>query len=144
MAGRSLFLKRVPKASNSNSTNSAWAAGELASGSMNPQHFKLLSDCSDLHRHLITLAFAQHGPAQRRFDADDLNKLSAADQLHAAPIRAQKELLLLVGGIDQADQRAELYAFAGVVGERTELPPSGHRLADDVGATGLAGSQVGS
>ena len=79
---------------------------------MHPQHLKLLSDWSDLYRHLITLAFTQHGPAQRGFAADDLNDLSAADQLHAAPIRAKKELLLLVVGIDQADQRAELYTFA--------------------------------
>ena len=50
--------------------------------------------------HLITLAFTQHGPAQRGFAADDLNELSAADQLHAAPIRAKKELLLLIVGID--------------------------------------------
>jgi hypothetical protein len=73
---------------------------------MNPQHLKLLSDWSDLYRHLITLAFTQHSPAQRGFAADDLNELSAADQLHASPIRAEKELLLLVVGIDQADQRA--------------------------------------
>ena len=69
-------------------------------GSVNPQHLKLLSDCSDLYRHIITLAFAQHGPAQRGLHADDLNHLSAAAQLHAAPIRAEKELLLLVVGID--------------------------------------------
>ena len=37
---------------------------ELARESMNPKHFKLLSDWSDLYRHLVTLAFAQHGPAQ--------------------------------------------------------------------------------
>ena len=110
---------------------------------MNPQHLELLSDWSDLYRHLITLAFAQHGPAQRGFAADDLNELSAADQLHAAPIRAEKELLLLVVGIDQADQRAELYTFAGVVGARAELAPIGHRLADGFGATSLAGGQVG-
>ena len=47
--------------------------GERACGSMNPQHLKLLSGQSDLYRHLITLAFAQHGPAQRGFAADDLN-----------------------------------------------------------------------
>ena len=111
---------------------------------MNPQHLKLLSDWSDLHRHLITFAFTQHGPAQRGFAADDLNELSAADQLHAARIRADKELLLLVGGIDQADKRAELYSFAGVVGPREEVAPIGHRLADSVGATSLAGGQVGS
>ena len=110
---------------------------------MNPQHLKLLSDWSDLYRHLITLAFTQHGPAQRGFAADDLNELSAADQLHAAPIRAEKELLLLVVGIDQADQRAELYTFAGVVGARAELAPIGHRLADGFGATSLAGGQEG-
>ena len=108
---------------------------------MNPQHLKLLSDWSDLYRHLITLAFTQHGPAQRGFDADDLNELSAADQLHAAPIRAEKELLLLVVGIDQADQRAELYTFAGVVGVRAELAPMGHGLADGFGATSLASGQ---
>ncbi len=55
---------------------------------MNPQHLKLLSDWRDLYRHLIALAFAQQGPAQRGFAADDLN---AADQLHAAPIRPEKE-----------------------------------------------------
>ena len=81
---------------------------------MNPQHLKLLSDWSDLYRHRITLAFTQHGPAQRGFAADDLNELSAADQLHAAPIRAEKELLLLVGGIDQTDQRAEKAKPLGV------------------------------
>jgi len=111
---------------------------------MNPQHLKLLSDWSDLYRHLITLAFTQHGLAQRGFAADDLNELSAAEQLHAAPIRAEKELLLLVGGIDQADQRAKLYTFAGVIGARAELAPIGHRLTDGVGATSLAGGQVGS
>ena len=111
---------------------------------MNPQHLKQLSDWSDLYRHLITLAFTQHGPAQRGLAADDLNELSAADQLHAAPIRAEKELLLLVGGIDQADQRAELYTFAGVVGARAKLAPIGHRLADGVGSTSLARGQVGS
>lgn len=68
---------------------------------------------------------------------------SAVDQLHAAPIRAEKELLLLVVGIDQTDQGAELYAFAGVVGARLELAPIGHRLADGFGATRLAGGQVG-
>jgi len=72
----------------------------LLCGLMNPQHLKLLSDWSDLYRHLITLAFTQHGPAQRGLAADDLNELSAADQLHAAPIRPEKELLLLVVGID--------------------------------------------
>ena len=116
----------------------------LAGGSMNPQHLKLPSDWSDLYRHLITLVFTQHSPAQRGFAADDLNELSAAEQLHAASIRAEKELLLLVVGIDQADQRAELYTFAGVVGARAELAPIGHRLADGVGATSLAGGQVGS
>ena len=105
---------------------------------MNPKHLKLLSDWTDLYRHLITLAFTQHGPAQRGSAADDLHELSAADQLHAAPIRAEKGLLLLVVGIDQADQRAKLYAFAGVVGARVELAPIGHRLADGVGATSLA------
>ena len=83
---------------------------------MNPQHLKLLSDWSDLYRHLITLVFTQHGPAQRGFAADDLNELSPAEQPHAAPIRAEKELMLLGVGIDQADQRAELYTFAGFVG----------------------------
>ena len=111
---------------------------------MNPQHRKLLSVWSDLYRHLIALALAQHRPAQRGFDADDLNELSAADQLHAAAIRAEKKLLLRVGGIDQADESAEFYAFAGVVGARAELAPMGHRLADGVGATSLAGGQVGS
>ena len=110
---------------------------------MNPQHLKLLSYWSDLYRHLITLAFSQDGSAQRGFAADDLNELTAADQLHAASIRAEKELLLLVVGIDQADQRAKLYTFAGVVGARAELAPIGHRLADGFGATSLAGGQVG-
>jgi hypothetical protein len=109
---------------------------------MSPQHLKLLSDLSDLYRHLVTLAFTQHGPAQGGIAADDLNELSAADQRHAASIRAEKELLLLVAGIDQADQRAELYTFAGVVGARAELAPVGHRLADGFGATSLAGGQV--
>jgi hypothetical protein len=76
-----------------------------------------------LCRHLVTLAFAQHGPAQRRFAADDLNELAAADQLHAATIRAKKKLMLRVVGIDKADQIAELYPFAGVVGVRAELAP---------------------
>jgi hypothetical protein len=70
---------------------------------MNPQHLKLLSDWSDLYRHLITLAFSQHGPTQRGFGADDLHELRSADQLHAAPIRAEKKQLPLVVGIDQAD-----------------------------------------
>ena len=69
-------------------------------GLMNPQHLKLLSDWSDLYRHLIPLAFAQNGPAQRGFAADDLNEMTAADQRHAAPIRTEKEVLLLVVGID--------------------------------------------
>jgi hypothetical protein len=110
---------------------------------MHPQHLELQSDWRTLYRHLITLAFAQHGPAQRGFAADDLNELGAADQFHAAPVRAEKELLLFVVGIDQADQRAELYAFAGVVGARAELAPMGHRLADGIGATSLASGQVG-
>ena len=110
---------------------------------MNPQHLKLLSDWSDLYRHLITLAFAQHGPAQRGFAADDLNELGAADQLHAAPLRPEKELLLFVVGIDQADKRAELYPFAGVVETRAELAPIGHRLTNAFGAPSQAGGQVG-
>jgi hypothetical protein len=116
---------------------------EFALGSMNPKHLKLLSDGRTLYRHLVTLAFAQHGPAQRRCAADDLNELCATEQLHAAPIGAKKEVLLLVIGIDQADQRAELYALAGVVGARAELAPSGHGLADGLGATSLAGGQIG-
>tara|TARA_B110001454_G_C12703896_1_gene427759 strand:- start:817 stop:1203 length:387 start_codon:yes stop_codon:yes gene_type:complete len=63
--------------------------------------------------------------------------------LHAAPVRAEKELLLLVVGTDQADQRAKLDALAGVVRARAELAPMGHRLADGFGATRLAGGQVG-
>jgi len=110
---------------------------------MNPQHLKLLSDWIDLYRHLIPLAFTQHGPAQRGFAADDLNEPSAAKQLHAAPIRAEKELLLLVVRIDQADERAELYPFAGVVGAWAESAPIGHRLADGFRATSLADGQVG-
>jgi hypothetical protein len=85
-------------------TSNFWSIRrELACSSTNPQHLKLLSHWGGLYRHLITLAFTQHGPAHRGFAADDLNELSAADQLHAAPIRAKKELLLLVVGIDQAD-----------------------------------------
>ena len=90
--------------------------GNLGCGLINPQHLKLLPCWSDLYRHLIALAFTQHGSAQRGFAADDLNELRAACQLHAATTRAKKELLLLVIGIDQADQCAELYPFAGVVG----------------------------
>jgi hypothetical protein len=110
---------------------------------MNPQHLELPSDWSDLYRHLITLTFAQDGPAQRGFAADDLNDLSAADQLHAAPIRAEKEVLLLVVGIDQADQRTELYPFPDVVGTRAELAPIGQLLADGFRAPDLARGQLG-
>ena len=110
---------------------------------MDPQHLKLLSDWSDLYRHLITLAFAQHGLAQRGFAADDLNELCAADQLHAAAFRAEKEVLLLVAGIDQADQRAELNTSSDVVGTRAELAPTGQRLANGLGASNLTGGQVG-
>ncbi|MDB5900426.1 MAG: hypothetical protein JWP41_4028 [Ramlibacter sp.] len=110
---------------------------------MNPQHLKLLSDWGDLYRHLITLAFAQHGRAQRCFATDDLNELSAAEQLHTAPIRAEKEVSLLVVEIDQTDQRAELYTFSDVVGTRAELAPIGKRLANGFGAPNLAGGQVG-
>jgi len=110
---------------------------------VDPQHLPLLSERTDLYRHGITVAFAQQGPAQRGIAADDLNELSATGQRHAAPTRAEKEQLLLVVGTDQADQRTELYAFAGVVGERAELAPVGDRLADGFGATGLAGGQVG-
>jgi hypothetical protein len=109
---------------------------------MNPQHLKLLSGSRDLYRHLIALAFPQHGPAQRGIAADDLNELSAADQSHAASIRSEKDLLLPVVGIHQADQRTELYTFAGVVGACAELAPIGHCLADGFGATSLAGGQV--
>jgi hypothetical protein len=115
---------------------------ELAGGLLSPQHLKLQSDWSDLYRHLITHAFAQHGPGQRGFAADDLNDLSATDQLHAAPIWAEKELVLLVVGIDKADHRAEPYTFAGVVGVRAELAPIGHRLADGPGAPSLARGKV--
>ena len=66
---------------------------------MNPQHLKLLPDWSDLYRHLITLAFTEHGPAQRGCAADDLNGLGTADQLHAAAIRAEEELLPLAIGM---------------------------------------------
>jgi len=112
-------------------------------GLLNPQHFKTLWALSELYRHLITFAFAQHGPGQGGLAADDLNNLAPADQLHAAPIRAEKELLLPVVGIDQADQRAELYPLAGVAGARAELAPSCHRLANGFGASRLAGGQVG-
>lgn len=47
--------------------------------------------------------------AQRGFTANDLNKLSAADQLHAATVRSRKSCCCV--GIDQAGQRAELYAL---------------------------------
>ena len=70
--------KRVSNVLSSNSTNSAWTAGELPSGLMNPQHLKLLSDWSDLYRHLITLEFTQHDPAQRDLAADDLDLRPAA------------------------------------------------------------------
>jgi hypothetical protein len=50
---------------------------------MNTQHLKLQWDLSDLYRHLITLAFAQHGSAQWGFAADDPNELCAAEQ-HSA------------------------------------------------------------
>jgi hypothetical protein len=43
-------------------------------GLINPQHLKLLSGWRELYRHLIALAFSQHGPAQRGFAADDLNE----------------------------------------------------------------------
>lgn len=110
---------------------------------MNPQNLELLSDWSDLYGHLVTLAFAQQGPGQGCFAADDLNELRAADQLHAAPIRAEKEVLLPVAGIHQADQRAELYTFPGVVGTRAELAPVDQRFADRFGAPNVAGGQVG-
>ena len=61
---------------------------------MNPQHLKLL----DRYRYLITLALAQHGFSQRGFAANDLD---AAAQLHAAPIWAKEDLVLLIVGIDQ-------------------------------------------
>ena len=112
-------------------------------GSMDPNDLELLSDSSNPYRHIITLAFAEHGPAQRGFAADDLNQLSAAEQLHASAIRAEKKLLLLVVGIDQQYQRAKLYAFAGVIGSRAELAPIGDRLSDGFRATSLAGGQVG-
>jgi hypothetical protein len=57
-----------------------WAAVQMHwEGSIHPQHLKLLPGGRDLYRHLITLAFAQHGPAQRGFAADDLNGQSAAE-----------------------------------------------------------------
>jgi hypothetical protein len=116
---------------------------ELVRSSVNPQHLEFLSDWRDLYRHLIAFAFAQHGPAQRGVAADDLNWLTVAGQLHAAALRAEKKLLLLAVGIEQADQGAELYTFAGVVGLWAELAPAGHRMADGFGATSLAGGQVG-
>lgn len=51
--------------------------------------------------------------------------------------------MLPVVGIEQAHQRAELNALAGVVAARAELTPIGNRLADGFGATDLAGGQVG-
>ena len=46
------------------SSNAPPAPGTgVVHGLMNPQYLKLLSDWGDLYRHLITLAFAQHGPA---------------------------------------------------------------------------------
>jgi len=80
--------------------------------SIHPQHLKHLPHSTKLHRHLIALAFAQQGPAQRGFAADDLNELAAAEQLHAAAIGAKKEVLPLVLDINQADQRAQLDALA--------------------------------
>lgn len=53
-------------------------------------------------------------------------------------------MLLLLVGIDQADQRAELYTFAGVIGARTELAPMGHRVTYGFGATSLTCGQIGS
>ncbi|MNW13963.1 hypothetical protein D3C71_2120550 [compost metagenome] len=73
---------------------------------MNPQHLELQSARGDLYRDLITLALAQHGPAQGGSAADDLHEVSAAAQLHAAALRAEKDLLQLVVAIHQADQRA--------------------------------------
>jgi hypothetical protein len=97
--------------------SAALAVGrEHACGLENLQHFESLPNRSGLQRHLVTLAFAHHRPTQRGLAADDLNKLWATDRLHAATTRAEKELLLLAVGIDQADQRAELYAFDSVVG----------------------------
>ena len=49
----------------------------------------------------------------------------------------------LVVGIDQADQRSELYTFARIVGERAELAPMGHRLANALYGLGIgAGDRV--
>lgn len=110
---------------------------------MHPKHLKLLAGLADLYRYLITFALTQHGPAQRGLTADDLNEFSAVEQLHAAAVRADKKQLLLVVAIDQTDQRPELYALAGVVGVRAELAPMGNRLADGLGATGLACGQIG-
>ena len=44
--------------------------------------------------------------------------------------------------VDQADQRAELYAFAGVIRARAELAPIGYRPADRVGPTSLTSGQI--
>ena len=68
---------------------------ELARGLMNPQHLELLSDRSDLYRHLITFTLTQHSPAQGGFAADDLDDFRTVEQLHVPPIRAEKDLLLL-------------------------------------------------
>ena len=69
---------------------------EPAHGLMNPQHLKLLSERSDLYRHLITFKLTQHSPAQGSFAADDLDEFRAVEQLHVPPIRAEKDLLLPV------------------------------------------------
>ena len=61
---------------------------EPARGLMNPQHLELLSDRSDLYRHLIAFTLTQHSPAQGGFAADDLDESSAVEQLHVPPIRA--------------------------------------------------------
>ena len=50
--------------------------------------------------------------------------------------------MLPVVRIDEADQRAQLNPFAGVIGAWAELAPTGHHLADGFGATRLAGDAL--
>ena len=45
-------------------------------------------------------------------------------------------------GFTQANQRAKLDAFTGVVGPWAELAPMGHCLPNAFGAPSLAGSQI--
>lgn len=91
---RSLLAMSWPEGSETNDLRSIQC--ELARGLMNPQHLELLSEWSELYRHLIAFTLTQHSPAQGGFAADDLDEFSAVEQLHVPPIRAEKDLLLLV------------------------------------------------